>query len=147
MIDLQPLTTTDLSRCRTLDDGPHPWPRPALARALDQGQGLGLVQNGTLKGFLIADSVLDETSLLHLAVGLSFQGKGVARAGLQSWLAALVKQSQQRCFLEVRAGNERAIRLYESVGFECIGRRNAYYVDGTATEDALVMAKSLTGES
>ena len=39
--------------------------------------------------------------------------------------------------LEVRASNERAIRLYQHFGFERVGRRRGYYQDNG--EDAVVM--------
>jgi len=40
-------------------------------------------------------------------------------------------------FLEVRVGNEAAIGLYESAGFEKIGMRADYY--NNPREDALIM--------
>jgi ribosomal-protein-alanine N-acetyltransferase len=39
--------------------------------------------------------------------------------------------------LEVRASNDKAIRMYEGFGFKVIGRRKGYYTDNG--EDALVM--------
>jgi ribosomal-protein-alanine N-acetyltransferase len=39
--------------------------------------------------------------------------------------------------LEVRAGNEAAVRLYESLGYRTVATRRAYYPDNR--EDALVM--------
>ena len=50
----------------------------------------------------------------------------------------------QECFLEVRASNHSAYRLYERYGFNEIGRRRNYYpAAGGGSEDALVMACTL----
>ena len=53
----------------------------------------------------------------------------------------LLSRAQERgavcSTLEVRAGNEAAIRLYESLGFVQAGIRKKYYPDNK--EDAVVM--------
>ena len=41
-------------------------------------------------------------------------------------------------FLEVRPSNPQAIRVYESMGYERIGLRKAYYQAFGGREDALV---------
>ena len=46
-----------------------------------------------------------------------------------------------RVQLEVRSSNEKARRLYESMGFRAAGRRKHYYA--SAGEDALIMEKEL----
>ena len=43
--------------------------------------------------------------------------------------------------LEVRAGNEAAMALYEKLGFTKVGRRKGYYSKGR--EDAVLMDKKL----
>jgi len=47
---------------------------------------------------------------------------------------------KRECFLEVRASNQSAYRLYERYGFNEIGRRRDYYPVAGGREDALVMA-------
>ncbi|MNE24719.1 ribosomal-protein-alanine N-acetyltransferase [compost metagenome] len=49
----------------------------------------------------------------------------------------------RECFLEVRASNQPAYRLYERFGFNEIGRRRDYYPAVGGREDALVMACTL----
>ena len=46
-------------------------------------------------------------------------------------------------FLEVRPSNPRAITLYESMGFNEIGRRPNYYPAKRGREDAVVMAMEM----
>jgi ribosomal-protein-alanine N-acetyltransferase len=46
-------------------------------------------------------------------------------------------------FLEVRPSNRAACRLYESLGFNEIGRRKDYYPAANGHEDAKVLALQL----
>ncbi|GGX58668.1 ribosomal protein S18-alanine N-acetyltransferase [Saccharospirillum salsuginis] len=124
--------------------GPHSWPETALSRALERQQVLTIEIDDDIVGFLVENRVLDETTLLHLAVGAEHQGRGHAGWALKAWLADLARSGQCRCLLEVRAGNQVAVRLYERLGFEDIGRRKGYYSSPEGAEDARVMAKRLT---
>ena len=49
----------------------------------------------------------------------------------------------ERIFLEVRPSNPPAIALYQSEGFNEVGRRPRYYPAASGREDALVMAMEL----
>ncbi len=46
-------------------------------------------------------------------------------------------------FLEVRPSNAVALRLYQGMGFDEIGRRRGYYPDEEGREDALILARTL----
>jgi len=55
-----------------------------------------------------------------------------------------VSEAARILWLEVRVGNARAIKVYQSHGFELVGQRKAYYVAGRGKrEDALVMRLQL----
>ena len=91
---------------------------------------------------LIADDVAfivtrqlapDEHEILNLAVAPSARRSGLARALLTHVLQAFPGS----WFLEVRASNLPAIRLYESTGFRASGTRRDYYRD--SPETAIVM--------
>lgn len=82
--------------------------------------------------------------LLHvvsIAVREPYRRRGIARAIM---IEAMKKGSAiyeaSECYLEVRVGNEPAIKLYEKLGFTKAKRNYAYYLDG---EDAWVMAATL----
>jgi len=139
-------TVQDHDRLAAIDRSAssYPWPETALHRSLEREQVLTLQHRDEAVGFLVEDRVLDETTLLHLAVDAAHQGRGHARWALQNWLTDLARSGQTRCLLEVRSGNRVAIRLYESLGFEDIGRRKGYYASPDGAEDARVMARSLT---
>ena len=139
---LLPARVDDFNALVILDAqaGPHPWSVMALQQALNESRVWQLEHEAELAGFLVGESILDESSLLHLAVAQAYQGKGLARQALRHWLVQLQRLGQQRCILEVRPGNAPALAVYRSLGFTQIGQRRRYYADG---EDALVMALAL----
>lgn len=92
------------------------------------------VEQGRVTGFLVSRRVApDEREILNVAVDPAQRRKGIARALLASELA----RGPGRWFLEVRASNAAALRLYESAGFEGRGRRPGYYRE--PAEEAIVM--------
>lgn len=93
-----------------------------------------------LAAFCLAWCIADEVEILDLAVHECFRRQGVARRLLRLFLEEARKLGAARAFLEVRAGNFPAVRLYQSLGFEQAGRRERYYSDG---EDALLLRSCL----
>lgn len=91
----------------------------------------------TLGGFIILHVVDDEADVQHLAVDVSLNGRGGGSSLLQEALIRLAIREVKSVFLEVRASNDRAIGLYERVGFRKVGVRAGYYAD--EGEDAVVM--------
>lgn len=73
-----------------------------------------------------------------IAVDSGFRGRGIARDLLGRLLCVAEERECSEVLLEVSAGNLAAIALYESVGFESISRRTAYYGPGL---DALIMRR------
>lgn len=126
-----------------LGAGPHAWPESALRRALNAGELLLAIADGATVGFLVSQPVLDETTLMHLAVAREYQRQGWGRQMMQGWLAQQRLSGQQRLLLEVRRSNQAAISLYRSLGFDTLGQRRGYYVSTDGVEDALVMALDL----
>ena len=80
--------------------------------------------NTRVIGFLTArQTAPGEREILNLAVDPSERRRGIARALLREELG----RGKNQWFLEVRASNSRAIKLYESAGFRIAGRRESYY--------------------
>jgi ribosomal-protein-alanine N-acetyltransferase len=69
------------------------------------------------------------------------QGGGVGAALLTELLDEAVRRGSEAVFLEVRADNDRARRLYERFGFDRVGLRKRYYQPSGA--DAIVMRREL----
>lgn len=102
--------------------------------------------DAALLGFAIFQRVLDEASLLNIAVEPTQQGRGLGAALLRHLLESLAQQGVSRLLLEVRCGNLPAIRLYRRLGFVDDGRRPDYYPVPGGREDALLMSRELEGK-
>ncbi|MEZ3116437.1 GNAT family N-acetyltransferase [Halobaculum sp. MBLA0147] len=139
---------------------PQPWPYAAFERLLDapaflvaerttdeptvdpaaadHEDGSGVV------GYVVGDATpnhgRDIGHVKDIAVRPDAQGDGVGRRLLRRSLHHLASRGASVVRLEVRAGNERAQRLYSSEGFEAVRKEPRYYDDGEA---AYVMALEL----
>lgn len=147
MIDFKPMAESDLDEVVACESAAalSPWSRRNFSDALMAGNsGWVLRESGALLAQGVFMSVLDEAHLLILSVPPAQQGKGHGRRMLQ-WLCERARLAgATTMFLEVRASNATAIRLYETSGFAGIGRRKAYYARGDQErEDAVVMSASL----
>ncbi|MCA1768090.1 MAG: ribosomal protein S18-alanine N-acetyltransferase [Idiomarina sp.] len=104
----------------------------------DQYRCRRLVSDNRVIGFTISQLVADELTLHNIAVDPDYQGQGFGSKLLQD-LLDYAEKNHCIVFLEVRASNTAAIGLYESSGFDTVGRRLNYYASGEGHEDALVM--------
>ena len=90
--------------------------------------------NSCVAGFLVTRTVAPgEHEILNLAVDPGERRSGIARR----LLADALERAKGVWFLEVRASNQAAIRLYESAGFRRAGLRPQYYYE--PAEDGIVM--------
>ena len=102
-------------------------------------------QGGCVVGFVCFRVVGEEAELLNLAVLPSFRGQGIGAFLVRQTLLEVAEKGGQRIFLEVRDVNLPALRLYERLGFEQVGRRPGYYTNPPA--DALLLQRWLTRSS
>ena len=94
-------------------------------------------------GFTLVRAAPGEEELLLIAVKPEFRGCGIGRRLLEAFAADARARGAERLFLEMRENNP-ADRLYRSVGFRQIGRRERYYTmpDGRRL-DAITFALDL----
>ena len=78
-----------------------------------------------------------EAEVTNVAVHPNYRGHGIANMLLEALLDAGNEKGISAYTLEVRAGNQIAIRLYEKYGFKSEGIRPNFY--RKPTEDALIM--------
>jgi ribosomal-protein-alanine N-acetyltransferase len=81
-------------------------------------------------------AILDEAHITLLGILPAHQRQGLGRWLLIHLLEDAWERGMSRATLEVRVSNQRAIALYESLGFTTLGTRKRYYHSG---EDALVL--------
>jgi len=120
-----------------------PWPTEAFESLLERETAWFSVAEGQagVLGYLVAIMVLDEAEVANLAVEHSARGRGVGSALLDAALQDARVRGVMSVFLEVRESNQAARALYESRGFEPVGRRKGYY--RRPPEDAIVLRRTL----
>jgi [ribosomal protein S18]-alanine N-acetyltransferase len=97
-----------------------------------------------LLGYFVAMQGVDEVHLLNLTVVPERQGMGWGRLMLDALAVWARGRGAQWLWLEVRAGNERAQRIYERHGYRRVGERKGYYPAASGQrEDAVVMSMKL----
>lgn len=152
--DLRAATEADLDALHAIARSAHhaPWDREIFARELGVEFSMTwVIENSArdqdagkvppLLGSLVFWRVHDELHILDIAVHLTAQGRGLGRALIDE-LARFGEDTQMSLItLEVRSGNEPAINLYETCGFERVGLRKGYYADNG--EDAIIMTRIL----
>jgi [ribosomal protein S18]-alanine N-acetyltransferase len=98
----------------------------------------GQARSLAVVGLAVARQIGAEAEILILAVALGHQRQGVGRLLLSSIWRELEQLGVKHVYLEVRASNRPAIKLYTSVGFMLSYIRNNYYAH--PVEDAYVMS-------
>lgn len=90
-------------------------------------------------GFAILLTVVDEMTLMDIAVDQVVRGKGIGQALLNEVIAQASATNIAMLWLEVRASNHVAIDLYKKSGFKSIEVRKGYYDSNNGKEDAIIM--------
>jgi ribosomal-protein-alanine N-acetyltransferase len=121
----------------------HPWTRGIFLDALKSYDCWVMTAGEQQVGHGVINVILDEAHLLNITIKPESQGRGLGLRLLEHLLQEARKAKANECFLEVRASNQAAYRLYERYGFNEIGRRRDYYPAVGGREDALVMACTL----
>lgn len=138
---------SDIHCSAFLDIGENGWsPESLRATSLSQGvhvilvEPAGPIDPGLLNAFALIRTIETETELITLAVSPANSGYGLGTRLLQNCLSAAEAVGGKHMFLEVRASNGRAVRMYENAGFGKIGlRQNYYHLNDDSRHDAITM--------
>ena len=101
-------------------------------------------EKDTVLAAIVGQTVLDEAEIHDVAVHSLARLQGRAFRIVQAFEQQAAKLGATQIFLEVRANNEPAKKLYTKVGFCSQTTRPRYYPDG---EDALVYRKDIQTKS
>jgi ribosomal-protein-alanine N-acetyltransferase len=148
---LRPMTTADLDTVLGLElalFGEEAWSRQMLAGELSQQPAsryylIAEDPAGAVIGYAGLLAAGGQADVLTIAVSTARWGQGIGSQLLEELLAEAARRGCTEVFLEVRADNLRAQRLYQWWGFAEVGLRRGYYQpSGT---DAIVMRRDLAG--
>lgn len=120
---------------------PDPWTEAAFTAAFARPAfaAFGMAEGEGLAVYATFHFLGGEFEVLNIATAPERRGLGLATALLAHVLQQTDKMGMNRGYLEVRAGNVPAKRLYVRHGFAVAGLRKRYYSDNG--EDALVMVR------
>lgn len=122
--------------------GESAWTMDVLCSQLEKldSRCTAAIEDDTVIGFLAFEQVVDEGSIVEVAVHPDCRRRGIARSLITSAINSA--DGLHSVFLEVRESNTPAIKLYESLGFERIAVRKGYY--DRPKEDAVIMNLSFS---
>lgn len=105
------------------------WSERAFADSLsDESRRFWVAKEGeALLGFCGLSVSFEQGDILNIAVDPAHRKKGIGEALLRTAIEAFIALGGRELFLEVRASNAPARRLYEKCGFLPIGIRRNYY--------------------
>jgi len=106
------------------------WNLRLLEIELDNGKGIGLVENGKLAAFVLFRVLPAALDVVILGTHPDRQRQGLMGRLLRHWMS--IKPADKEIWLEVHEGNLGAQNLYKKLGFRQVGRREKYYRDGAA---------------
>ncbi len=114
------------------------WSEQAFFESLSDASRLFWVakEEDRLLGFCGLSWSFEQGDILNIAVRSDCRQKGVGEALLRAAIEAFRAQKGRQLFLEVRAANLPARRLYEKCGFAPIHTRRNYYQE--PVEDGIV---------
>ena len=149
-LHMRPMHECDLEEVLRIEVAayPHPWSHGIFADCLEVGYQCRIYENDDgIIGYSIHSVAAGEAHLLNLCVAPEHQSRGHGRRMLRQVMEEVRKQGADTLFLEVRLSNRMAQALYESEGFNEVGRRFDYYPAEGGREDALVYARVLPGRA
>ena len=116
-----------------------PWSERSFRHEIDHQHGIFKVAllEGRVIGYGGIWLVIDEAHVTTLSVASEARRQGIGLRLMEELLANAKDAGMACSTLEVRAGNEPAIALYEKLGYQSVARRKKYYPDNH--EDAVVM--------
>ncbi|WP_043640024.1 ribosomal protein S18-alanine N-acetyltransferase [Desulfovibrio sp. TomC] len=120
---------------------PDAWDEAAFVAALARPvfAAFGIRQENGLAAYATFHFLGEEFEVVNIATDPGLRGRGMASRLLGHVLQHTDKAGMNQGYLEVRAGNVPAKKLYLRHGFAVVGVRKRYYADNG--EDALIMVR------
>lgn len=145
---IRPLSETDIRQVMAIERRAYqfPWSEAIFYDCLRVGYGCwALEYEARLAAYGVMSVSAGEAHILNLCVDPDYQRIGLGRRLLLHLLRAARRHNANTSFIEVRPSNFAAIRLYLDHGFAEVGARRNYYQTSYGREDALILARTVTG--
>ena len=115
-----------------------PWSEKSIGEELNNEWAIWYValEEGTLLGYIGVQFGLDGGDIMTIATAPEARNRGLGQKLVETILDIFREKDLGYLTLEVRPSNAPALRLYEKLGFQEVGRRKKYYRE--PTEDALL---------
>jgi ribosomal-protein-alanine N-acetyltransferase len=150
LVRFRAMTPSDVPRVATVERAsyPFPWSEGIFRDCLRVGYLCRVAEcEGEIVGYGIVAMGAGEAHILNICIAGPVRGRGIGRRMMQLLLERSLQAGMQDVFLEVRPSNPHAISLYQSLGFNEVGRRRGYYQAEVGREDALVLKLSFPVKS
>jgi ribosomal-protein-alanine N-acetyltransferase len=148
-IKIRPMKRTDIKQMLEIEKQVYdfPWSEGTLHDCMTAGYHCWVCEQvGTVLAYGILSVGAGESHIMNLCVAPAVQNQGYGRKMMQHLINEARRQQAEVLLLEVRPSNPIAIGLYDSMGFNEIGRRKDYYPALEGREDAVMMAIELNLE-
>jgi ribosomal-protein-alanine N-acetyltransferase len=123
------------SRCHS-----HPWSKKLFLSNFGKRYFSHLLlADDKVLGYFVASSVAGEVTLMNITIAPEVQGQGLGGILLQFLKDYSQAKDEEEIWLEVRASNLYALKLYHALGFVELDRRKNYYPCEKGREDAVIM--------
>ncbi len=132
----------NLTEIVTIENSAHfsPWSLANFKEAIKAKNTFKVFsENGKIFGYYIVIISLDQCELLNITIAKEMQNLGKGSLLINNLFSLCKTRHVLNIFLEVRASNEAAIKLYEKNGFNELGVRSNYYKTESGREDGLLM--------
>ena len=118
----------------------NPWHKDNYLEAIRSDHAFVVVasEDDAIAGFAVFYLTPPESELPDIVVDEAYRKRGIAKALLHYAFDQLQSKKVDTVFLEVRVSNTPARTLYDSLGFEEIGKRKYFY--SNPIEDAICMS-------
>lgn len=148
MTALRALRRSDLDRVEVLERelfGRGAWPRGVYEEELREPgrRYVAAVTDGDVAVGYAGIALGEDAEVMTVGVDAAWQRRGIGARLVEALLDAARECGARRVFLEVKADDDGAQRLYARAGFRPVGLRRGYYQPENV--DAVVMRLDLAG--
>ena len=143
---LSPMTAEDIDAVMEVElhAYEYPWSSGIFHDCLNVGYCCWVCKaDSVVTGYAVMSVGAGEAHLLNLCVRPEWRRHGLGRRLLMYMLNIARGHHADTALLEVRPSNQAAISLYDTMGFNEVGLRKAYYPAANGKEDAIILALSL----